>query len=197
MGETFMKNLLSNILAFMQNRKINIPEIDETTYWNKLRSDEYYIINSDNIIIVITNRNGKYSNPDANSRSLINKIIGSRKTKVDELIYVCGVRYTNPSDVGKVDKLLQAIDDPAVKIRSYLNFVVNIATSNIVPKHEIITKDELNITLSFLGMKISELGRINAHDSAVVWIGGKTGDIIKIYRPSPGAIMMPNYRIVV
>ena len=67
----------------------------------------------------------------------------------------------------------------------------------LVPKHEILSKEEAEELLKTLGIKKEQLPKIKSNDPIVKEIGAKVGDIIKITRESPTAGKTVAYRLVV
>ena len=66
-----------------------------------------------------------------------------------------------------------------------------------VPKHEIISKKEAEEVLEKFNCKPTELPLIFVNDPAIVGLGVKPGDMIKITRKSPTAGNAIYYRYVV
>lgn len=66
-----------------------------------------------------------------------------------------------------------------------------------VPKHEIITKKEAEEVLKKFNCKATELPLILVTDPAIVGLGVKPGDMIKVTRNSPTAGESSYYRYVV
>jgi len=66
-----------------------------------------------------------------------------------------------------------------------------------VPKHEIISKNEADEVLEKFNCKPSELPLIFVTDPAIVGLGVKPGDVIKITRKSSTAGQSLYYRYVV
>jgi len=66
-----------------------------------------------------------------------------------------------------------------------------------VPKHEIISKDEAEQVLAKYNCKPTELPLIFVSDPAIMGLGVKPGDMIKITRESPTAGHSIYYRYVV
>lgn len=67
----------------------------------------------------------------------------------------------------------------------------------LVPKHEILSKEEAEELLKLLGINKEQLPKIKASDPIVKEIGAKPGDIIKITRKSLTAGESVYYRLVV
>jgi len=66
-----------------------------------------------------------------------------------------------------------------------------------VPKHEIITKKDAEEVLKKFNCKPTEMPLIFANDPAIIGLGVKPGDMIKITRKSPTAGEGIYYRYVV
>jgi DNA-directed RNA polymerase subunit H len=66
-----------------------------------------------------------------------------------------------------------------------------------VPKHEIISKNEAEQVLKKYNCKLTELPLIFVTDPAIVGLGVKPGDVIKITRKSSTAGQSLYYRYVV
>lgn len=67
----------------------------------------------------------------------------------------------------------------------------------LAPKHEIISKQEAEEVLSKFNCKPTELPLIFVNDPAILKLGVKPGDLIKITRKSPTAGTSFYYRYVV
>lgn len=73
----------------------------------------------------------------------------------------------------------------------------NLFKHKLVPKHEILPPEEAKELLEKYRVKPYQLPRIKASDTAVIAIGAKTGDILKITRKSLTAGKYVSYRYVV
>ena len=73
----------------------------------------------------------------------------------------------------------------------------NIFKHILVPVHEILTEKEKEEMLKEYHVKVHQLPRIGASDPAVIAIGGRPGDVIRILRDSPTAGKHVFYRYVV
>ncbi len=74
---------------------------------------------------------------------------------------------------------------------------IKIATHIIVPKHEILTPDEIKNLLDAYKISINQLPRITDDDVMIKEIGANVGDVIKIIRSSHTAGVTTYYRLVV
>lgn len=67
----------------------------------------------------------------------------------------------------------------------------------LVPKHELLTKEEALKVLRELGVRPEQLPWIRASDPVAKLLGAKPGDIIKVIRKSPTSGVSIAYRFVV
>lgn len=67
----------------------------------------------------------------------------------------------------------------------------------LVPKHSILTKHEVESLLKRYHVKKYQLAKILARDPAALAIGAKPGDVLRIVRKSPTAGLAVFYRFVV
>lgn len=95
----------------------------------------------------------------------------------------------------------------AAKTEARRNHIELISTSSLpsfdifkhehVPKHEVLTKEEVEELLKRYRIKPYQIPRIKTSDIAAMMIGAKPGDIIKITRKSPTAGSSVAYRYVI
>ena len=67
----------------------------------------------------------------------------------------------------------------------------------LVPKHELLSKEEAVKVLRELGVRPEQLPWIRASDPVARLLGAKPGDIIRVVRKSPTAGVSIAYRFVV
>ena len=73
----------------------------------------------------------------------------------------------------------------------------NIFKHKLVPKHEILPPEKAKDLLEKYHIEPHQLPRIKASDIAVIAVGAKLGDIIKVTRKSPTAEKHIAYRLVI
>ena len=73
---------------------------------------------------------------------------------------------------------------------------IDILNHRLVPKHEVVSKEEKKRTLERFAVSKEQLPKILASDAVVKKISAKSGDLIKITRDSPTAGQYTYYRMV-
>ena len=75
--------------------------------------------------------------------------------------------------------------------------VVNVFAHELVPKHEILSKKEADEVLHRYHLRPFQLPYVKISDPAVVALGAKPGDIVRIQRKSSTAGECFSYRYVI
>lgn len=73
----------------------------------------------------------------------------------------------------------------------------NVMANHLVPRHSLLTTDEVERLLTSFGIDKAKLPKILISDSCVRALNGTSGDIVKIERKSPTAGTSIYYRLVV
>ncbi|WP_407393936.1 DNA-directed RNA polymerase subunit H [Methanobrevibacter sp.] len=73
---------------------------------------------------------------------------------------------------------------------------IDIQDHMLVPKHEIMTDEEISDEFSNVDYEIKDLPKIRANDPVVKAIGAEPGNVLRITRESQTAGVFVTYRIV-
>ncbi|NIU39709.1 DNA-directed RNA polymerase subunit H [Candidatus Bathyarchaeota archaeon] len=109
--------------------------------------------------------------------------------ELDRAVIVTNGRYTQAARVNAQGGGIELIP------KIFPSF--NIFDHVLVPKHEIVKPDEREKLLHKYRVEPFQLPHLKASDPAVVAIGAKPGDIVRIIRDSPTAGKYVSYRHVV
>ena len=193
--------VMSNLVHYCNNRKI---EIEPNTFWGKKINNEDLInkININNLVqingtfgaktitIITLLENGMYSNHIQNVRNLVKMF-----EKYDEAIIIADSTFIHKANI--INLLEEYVSSGKLRVFGYKTFIVNILTVPIIPKHEIMTEDEIAKLLEDNRITKSNLPMIKYSDPPIIWINAKIGDVVRIYRYSPVCGVSFYYRVVV
>jgi DNA-directed RNA polymerase subunit H len=150
-----------------------------------------------------------------------NAISFNVKMKDDKKAIIWAVTTDGTVGVAYVTQLKKAMDDAKVEKgiittigkythtaktrskQSRIELIPNIFPSfkifdhDFVSKHELLTPKEKEKILEKYKMQPYQLPRINAYDPAIIAVGGKPGDIVRVIRKSPTAGKYEAYRYIV
>ncbi len=73
---------------------------------------------------------------------------------------------------------------------------IDIQDHKLVPKHEIMSEEEISEEFSDVDYDFRDLPKIRANDPVVEAIGAQPGNVLRITRDSPTAGVYITYRIV-
>jgi DNA-directed RNA polymerase subunit H (RpoH/RPB5) len=192
---------MNNLVHYCENRKI---EIEPNTFWGKKINNEDLInkininnlvqlngkVNGKTIIIIVLLEHGVYSNHIQNVRNLVKLFEG-----YDEAIIVSDTTFSSKSNI--VNLLEEFVSSGKLRVFNYKTFITNILTVPIIPKHEIMTEEEIAKLLEDNRITKANLPMIKYNDPPIIWINAKIGDVIRIYRFSPIIGSSLYYRIVI
>jgi DNA-directed RNA polymerase subunit H (RpoH/RPB5) len=146
------------------------------------------------------------SKPDTNDLYIIivSDKIGENKTKISEstwnaikslpkgidLIFVN--KYLKSQQQKKIEKNIPAVS--YLQIVGYKSLIHKWVNHNSIPKHSILTPDEIDV-LKSIHININKLPKISSNENVLIWIGAKIGDVVKI--EDTGEIANTSYRIVI
>jgi DNA-directed RNA polymerase subunit H (RpoH/RPB5) len=177
--------ILENISKMMFNRKIydNKEEILDS-FMKNFDDDATYFKNGDVKIAV---------------KFLLRKITTIRKVEDIENFLE---KFKDYHKIFIVTKLApkaykQFLEYEKTDVFSDNDLMVNIIDNILVPKHIVLTEEEVEQFKKEFGVKKKEMGKILSTDPMARYYGMKAGDIVKIERPSITSGISIYYRICV
>jgi DNA-directed RNA polymerase subunit H (RpoH/RPB5) len=204
----------SNLAEFLKYRRIvsDYVFLDQKEFTKEINISKYIIINGTTI-----NERSKYmkNNKGVEEHILIvfvgagslhaaklnefNKLFKVVQKQIDEERYYNIIFITADDVTSNIKKSVLEEKNKMIHFEfyNYNKFVIVVPQHVLVPKHEIVSEKESQEYMNEFYIKKDMLPRILSIDPAVVWIGGRGGDIIKITRVSENAGIAINYRLVV
>ena len=194
------RQVLSNLL---KQRGYNVGD-----YENHSINDVHLLEKTGNLDMVVSKSNGKKlyvkfftdkSLRDTHIYTLMDELFEIRKviSKTDDIIIV---NKTPPNDtIRKTLNTLYFNDDIFVSVICIKNLQFNILDHSLVPKHEILEKEEdiKKLYKRFNVNSNNEFPQISRFDPVALAVGLKPNDICKITRKSTASIESEYYRICV
>lgn len=198
-------DIYNNILIFAEKyRKYEITseKIDnERNFISEMESKEYIMIecklNQKNVYIFIFNAKSKYISK-SNNFELIEHFIKYNKNEPVDIIVI-----TRDHVNAHIKKKIINMRKKNIIIYNYIynNFVQIIpeAKNEVVPEHKIISDSvEIEKIIEELKIqKIDQLPKIFHNDAAVIWAGGRPGNLVKITGPSESSGIRIAYKLVI
>ena len=184
-NETKINRILENVIRMLTNRKLleednlekNIKKLIEE------KSDDYeYKIKLDNV--------GNYYNKDM--KELIVKIYNQKVTglaKGSILDDFMKKNITKPKMI-IVQDITNKVEDVIINKYSYTeifvekNMLFDIVSHIYVPKHELLTPEEVETVLEEYNMNKRTIPKILTTDQITKYFNAKIGDVFRIIRPS-------------
>jgi len=101
------------------------------------------------------------------------------------------------SDSPLTPQAKKMVAEAGIRFTSMRNVLIDLLQHELVPKHEILSEEEKQKLLESLGAGLEQLPKIRKTDPIIKLLGGKPGDVVRIYRKSPTAGTSIYYRVVV
>lgn len=187
------------VLELLEDRKYNLPEEEKTLPFNEFseRLEEQQI-----------NLEGRHKD-DENKLCYVNFFLESKTFGKKDLVNVREFINENyaKNDINVIIILQEkptAQINKELTLEEYKNFefflakqlMINITKHVRVPKHEIVSKEELEKVLEKFQANINQLPKILSTDPVAKYYGMKPGDVCKIKRNSPMTGETYYYRLV-
>lgn len=140
-----------------------------------------------------------YVNYILDSKSFSKKDLVSLKAMIDEKFStkdITVIIIVPDKPTPQISKELLNDEYKGYEIFLMKNLVINITKHELVPKHQLMTEEEVDNLLEKYKMTKSQLPRLQITDPVAKYYGFKMGDVCKIYRQSDMTGESIHYRIV-
>jgi len=160
-----------------------------------IKQFEYYQINTrviaarpgldekGSVVIIMLTPDSKYAHHSSDLRHLVGGLSG-RIDNLQEMVLITEEEFFAKKNLMDLIHDLRK-NNPKIyySVFPYTVFATIIPKVIIIPKHVVITSEEAQ---AFLGQEklVGQIPPILSSDPIIVWIGGRVGDYIKVYRPS-------------
>lgn len=199
------RGLSANLDELDISRDRFITEIDQIGYF---RIDAKMIKNSKMVTIMILSLKGKYTNHAPQLRELVYSLNSedvTRKGLLSEVIVITPEKIkkkknpTKSDDKGSkiFDKKPSNLTNVKINFYPYHIFSLDVPRAQIVPKHELVTEEEVKTFLSRERLNIMDLPLIPSSNPPIIWIGGESGQVVRIKHPSETAGKAYTYHVIV
>ena len=191
-----------NILDIMESQNYNVSEYNHFSI-NEVNS----MYNNDQMDVLLENNNEKkvyirYNLGSKISESIILNFVedlfylSETLKKTDTLFIITKDELNDP--IKNVLKQIWEKDKVHIVIESIARLQYNILNHSLVPKHRIMSDDEVNnIMKKYNILSLEQFPEINRFDPVAKLIGIKPKEVCEIRRPSKSAIESNYYRVCV
>jgi len=175
---------------FLEHRSKETSEtfkLSQDQFIDKFESQGFYKIETtgkNKLMILILSETGRYYIKTADFVRLI------QTNKWEELVVVVPRGFfLKKNFVSKAQDIFRNAkkEHEHFGVYPYGIFTIEIPRHESVPKHTVMSKDEAKTVTDYYLMNNSELSTAFHTDPAVVWCGGRPGDLVKIERDSEAA----------
>lgn len=163
----------------------------------------------DKIIVIVMKSNDNKNNTTSDMKFIKNIIQLVKNTeyykqnKLDEFFLILNKEHFGKKNFEDIVNELYAEqkggldikgEKPYYSIFPYEKFVVNVPESNIIPRHELMSTEEVDDLLTFNRCSYTDIMVILTNEVSIIWNGGRPGQMVKIYRNSESALISIAYR---
>jgi DNA-directed RNA polymerase subunit H (RpoH/RPB5) len=198
--------LYTNLLRMLTYRDYTLtdPPMDTNAIMRKINQMEGFQIRgrrgegipeyrtTSTIIVIVIAENSSQAHKVSDFRKLIPQIPADNC----ELMFVSRDVLTNHI-IKHIDTILVANPRLVVESYTYETFTFCPMDHVLVPRHEIMTKEEITALCQRYHLAKSSLQKILQTDVVAVWLGVKPGMVVKIYRNSETSGWSMGYRYCV
>lgn len=194
-----INDVKSTIIKMFVNRGF-IETVNKDKYINKLISDE-----NDDLEYIINLDSSKNYNTEIKSKKVYIKIFNykissvSDKSPIGEFIKKYNKDYKFIIVQNITPKIVESLNlyDTQVEVFKFNKLQSDITEHILVPKHEVLTKEEGENVLESYRARKRDMPLIRSNEDVAKYYNMKPGEITRIYRPSPLTCEAVAYRLVI
>lgn len=194
-----INDVKTTIIKMLTNRKfINLSNKEK--YIAKFIEDE-----NDDMEYTINLDNSTNYNTEIKTKKILVKIFNykissiNEKSPIGEFLKKYNKEYKILIVVDITSKTEEIIykSDPQVEIFKFHKLQSDVTEHDLVPLHEVLTKEETNLVLESYRARKRDMPLIRTNEDVARYYNMKPGDITRIYRPSPNTCESIAYRLVI
>lgn len=161
-------------------------------FMTQFTSLDYMPLRAESVLAIIIRSNGRYMTSGPDLRKLIQRANSIAGGEINQVVIVA------PEAFFAKKNLTDAVAAfPVAEVYPYNIFNQNVPKNEAVPRHSIASAEDIAEILSNRYATTAQLPKILKSDAAVVWEGGRVGDVIRIDRLSENVGTAPVYRLVI
>ena len=190
-----IETVLTNIIKMLTERKLILPQNEDK------RIKELISTQSDDL----TYKTSLDKYDDNNDKTFAIKLIPQKITAVNKASGISEFLNdfkNNPkivvvNSINKKAKQFISINFPKTEIFTEVELMINLIDYVLVPKHEVLSKEEVENFYKEFNCKKRNMPKILYSEPVARYYNVKPGDIMRILRPSYTSGYSPAYRLVV
>jgi len=189
-----------NLPAFIKYRGITTDYkfIDLNQFSVNIRHFEYIYISGKKddrqVYILLMSPGSKFATRSPEFTKLLKPVISKHKSQALDIIIISEEPLTNHIKKAIANEFLTKVAQLRIENHTYDLFKTVVPEHVAVPKHEIASKEEVELFCRENYTDIDKFPMILAGDPMAVWIGARSGDVVKITRTSESAGIAIIYR---
>lgn len=189
-------NVYLNIFEYIKHRKLTTKDeiLSKPDFISHINHYEFKkIMVEKNLIIILIKDGSMFAKATANFNKLIKREIGKSNKNTEVIV----VMNETPSSFIENSVKTFVKNNVKLSILHYDIFKIVLPNCVIIPKHEILQEENVQLLLDYIKKPRGCLPKIKQTDPMCVWMGAKKNNVIKITRHSISTGESIGYRVVI